>query len=294
MADQTGQADIRGVDIQKLTRTYEMEASIFKKYVNVIGTDKREIRWQSSPFGILDTTDTTGMTASRIQSSQLAMPEVIGSSWTRNTSYIKKYIVESEWISEEDIRDSQVNILADTLRDLVAAVERQVDARIWNVMTESQSVVNINTNASTAAWDAGSGQDPIEDIMEAKMNIRINSGFNPDDGGVLFLSPKDEKNLFVWLVSTKGANIPGYSSGKVEDSTIQTMLKLKVVVSNNVTADYAAVAIPDKAVDFYQFLPLTSVTKTEEGIGKKIRVWEEGEAVLVRPKCVNLISNTQA
>ena len=65
-----------------------------------------------------------------------------------------------------------MDILTTNVQDLVIAVEDQIDKRIWDILTESQSAVNINTNASTAAWDAASGQDPVEDVMEALQEIR--------------------------------------------------------------------------------------------------------------------------
>jgi hypothetical protein len=39
-------------------------------------------------------------------------------------------------------------------------------------------------------------------------------------------------------------------------------------------------------------MPITSVVVAEPGIGRKIRVWEEGEALLTDPKSVHLITDT--
>jgi hypothetical protein len=69
---------------------------------------------------------------------------------------------------------------------------------------------------------------------------------------------------------------------------------LKVVVSTNVTADYACVVIPEKAATWYSFGDLTTEIINEPLIGRKIRVAQWGECTLDRPKCVNLITNTQA
>lgn len=293
MADTSGQADIRGIDVDKAVKAYEDEMLVFKPLVTVTPTSAREIRWYQKTAGYLDSTDTTGITASQIyNTSDKSLPVAVEQSWTRNTSYVKKFFVESPLISQEDIKDSDVDVLMANIRDLTTAVAYQVDNRIWNVMTESQSAVNINSNASTAAWDAASGQDPIEDIAEAKQNIRTNA-YADADNAVLFLSPKDEKSLIVWLISTKGASLPNWSSEMAKSGMLQSVLGLRVVVSNNVTADYACVAVPDKAVVYKQFMPITARTIEDVGIGTKIRVWEEGEALLVRPKYVNLITNTQ-
>ena len=298
MADTSGQADIRGINYAKLAIAYQEEARVFRNLCKVVPTSNREIRWYRKTAGILDSTDTTGMTASRIANAAPgALPEVVEQSWTRYTSYIRKYFVASPYISIEDIKDNEVNIMQTNLRDLIIAVEYQIDYRIYNVMTEGQSVVNINTNASTAAWDTASytNVNIIEDIMEGLQNIRVNSGFEPTKYGVkLLLSPKDHRSMMNWLIDGKGSSIPQFASQKLESGVVMEILGCGVIVSNNVVADSATLVLPGLAVEWHSFLPLQTAIVTEEGVGKQIRVWEEGEAILVRPKCVNLITNTQA
>lgn len=294
MADQQGQADIRGIDIQKLAVAYENEVSIFKKLVRNAGTQAREIRWYQKTAGVLGTPTTTAITASQIANTDFgSRPAVASQSWTRQTSYVRKYFVESPFIPEEDIKDSDVDVLAGNLRDLVEAVEYQIDQRIWNVLTENQSPSTINYNASTAAWDAGSGQDPIKDIMKAIQDIRTNT-HRDLTSGYLFLSPKDHTSLLVWLIGTKGSSIPQFSSARLGDGAVMEILGLRVIVNTNVTADYALVADPSAAAVWKSFVGITTAVITEEGIGRKIRVWEEGEAILERPKYCSLITNTQA
>ena len=296
MAETSGMAEIRGVDVNKIAIAYQEEARIFRKYCSTSNTSAREIRWYNKTSGILDSTDTTGITASQIANRGFgSRPVVVEQSWTRNTSYVRKYFVESPTISNEDIKDSDIDIFAQNIQDLVIAVENQIDQRIWSVMTEGQSVVNINTNATAAAWNTGSytGVNIVEDLMEAKQNIRVNSGFSPE-GAILFLSPTDHRSMMNWLIDSKGSSIPSFASQRIADGVVMEILGLRVVVSNNVTADYAAVVLPEKAVTWKTFMPLQTAVIIEPLIGKKIRISEEGEAILVRPKCVNLITNTQA
>lgn len=287
MADTSGQQDIRGIDIDKAAKGFADEMLVFKRLVSVVSTSAREIRWYQKTSGFLTATSPAAVA----NVGELSLPTVLEQSWTRQTSYVRKYMVESPMISDEDIKDSDIDILMTNIRDLVRAVQYQVDSRIWDVMTESQSPSDINFNASTAAWDAASGQDPIEDILEAKQNIR-EDGYNPE-GAVLFLSAKDQKSLMTWLISSKGNYVPQWSSSKLSDGTVQEILGLRVVVSENVTADYACVAIADRAVTWKTFVNTSAATIQEVGIGQKIRVWEEGEALLTDPKAVNLITNTQ-
>lgn len=293
MADTSAMADIRGIDIDKLAKGFADEESIFKRVCIVVPTKARELRWYQKTSGFLDSSDTTDITASQIANTDFkARPVVVEQSWTRNTSYVRKYIVESPLISDEDIKDSDIDILATNVRDLVRAVANQVDARIYDVMTESQTPVNINSTASTAAWDAASGQDPIKDLMVAKRKIR-SQGYNPE-GAVLLLNPTDHQSLITWLISTKGASIPSFASARVQDGVVMELLGLKVMVSQNVVSDSCAVVVPQRACSWKSFVTLTAGTIKDLGLGQKIRAWEEGEAILTDPKAVHLTTNTLA
>lgn len=294
MADTSGEADIRGIDIDKLAKGYADEDIVFKRFCTITPTSAREIRWYKKTSGILDSTDTTGITASQLSNvAELALPDVVEQSWTRQTSYVRKYFVESPWLSEEDIKDSDIQVLQTNVRDLTRAIAYQIDQRIWDVATESQSPTNINSLTTSGAWNTvgGGGVDIVFDIMDAKRRIRVD-GYNPELGQ-LWLSPKDHQSILVYLISYKGASVPAWSSAKVESGVVMNLLGLGVVVSNNVTASYAAVIIPKRAVTWKTFTPLTAGTKTDMAIGTKIRVWERGEALLTDPKAVCLIKDTQ-
>lgn len=297
MADTAGQADIRGINIDRLAKGFADEAIIFKQLCTVAPTSAREVRWYQKTAGFLDSTDTTGITASQIAGvPHGAQPVVVGQTWTRNTSYVKKFFVESEWMSEEDIKDNDVDILGTTVRDLVRAVGHQVDLEIWNTITENQSAVNINTTTTTSVggdqWDAASyAGDPIADIADAMRQIRDNS-YDPM-GGSLLLSPKDYQSLLAWLISGKGSSIPSFASQKVQSGVVMELLGLRVRVNTQVTADYAAVVVDKRACTWKSFMGISSTVITDPGIGRKIRVWETGVALLTDPKAVTLIIDTQ-
>jgi hypothetical protein len=235
--------------------------------------------------------DTTAILASSIANVAFgARPVVVEQSWTRNTSYIKKFFVESPTISMEDIKDCDIDILAANVRDLVRAVENQVDIRIYNVLCESvgslPDPVNINSVTSTH-WLSGS---PIYDIMNAKQQIRSNS-YNPE-GAILYINPIEHKNLLTYLISTKGSSIPSFSSQKIETGVVMELLGCRVVVSQNATTNYALMFVPQRAATWKSFTPITARNIEEVGIGTKIRVWEEGEAILTDPKAVCLLSGS--
>jgi hypothetical protein len=288
MADKAGQADIRGINIDTITKEYLNEALILKTLVTTTSTSAREIRWYQKTSGYLTATSPTAIGPV----AEGARPFVLESSWTRQTSYVKKYFLESPWITMEDESDSDVKVFMDNSKDIAEAIANKIDSDIWDVVSESRTVVNINSVTSTAAWDAASGQDPWEDICEAKQKIREETKRKLREG-VLLVSAKGEKDLLVWLVSTKGASIPNFSSSLVGNGSLMTLGDLRVVVSENVTADYALVGDLSQACEYKEFMPLTTRIIVEEGIGKKIRSWTHGVAILTKPKFVALISNTE-
>jgi len=288
MADTSGEADIRGISIDKLAKGFADEANIFKRFVTVSKTSAREIRWYQKTAGFLDSTDTTGITASQIQSVGFkALPNVIEQSWTRNTSYIRKYFVESPTISIEDIKDADIDILATNVRDIVRAVARQVDKRIYDVLTDNVSGTAFDGSSVTSAaatadgWDDAVTGDPIKDIMAGITSIRNNS--YDTTNLVMILHPDDHSALLQYLISVKGSSIPNFSSEKVKTGVVMEILGVQIVVSSNATTDYAVMFVPQRAVTWKQFMPITSVVIDDAGIGKKIRCWEQGEALLTDP-----------
>lgn len=290
MADTSAMAEIRGIDIDKLAKGFAEEESILKRFVTNTPTSAREIRWYQKTAGFLDSTDTTGITASQIANvAAKARPVVVEPSWTRQTSYVRKYFVESPFLSDEDIKDSDVDILAACVRDLVRAVQNQVDIRIYNVLTENAAPSTINyAQAIYNGWQSSSSGSPIYDILYGKQQIRTYS-YNPE-GAVLYIHPQEHRNMLNWLISTKGSSIPAFSSQRVQDGVVMEMLGCNVVVSQNATAGIALLFVPQRAATWKSFTPVTARNVEEVGIGTKIRVWEEGECLLTDPRAVHFIS----
>jgi hypothetical protein len=286
MADTSGMAEIRSLDLDKLAKGFAEEQNVFKKFCNVTNTSAREIRWYSKTTGFLDSEDTTAITTSQIANTSFrSRPVVVEQSWTRTTSYVRKYFVESPLISQEDINDCDIDILATNVRDLTRAVERQVDARIYTVITTGTGV---QTGAATAAWDLPATCDPIKDILTMKQAIRT-YGYDPE-GGILALNPVVHKDLLTWLINVKGSSIPNFSSQKVESGVVMEILGCKVVVSQNATDSQAVLFIANESATWKAFMPITATVIDDPGIGKKIRVWEEGECLCVNPKSVYLLT----
>jgi hypothetical protein len=286
MVDTSAEADIRGINIDTLAKGFADELNIFKKFINVTSTKSRELRWYAKTTGFLDTSDSGAVTASGIANTSFkARPFVVEQSWTRNTSYIRKYFVESPWISDEDIKDNDVDILGTNIKDLVRAVERQVDARIYNQLT---TATGVQTSVSVAdGWDDTVTGDPIADILTAKAGIR-SYGYNPE-GSTLAITSLEHRQLLQWLVNVKGSSIPSFASKSLESGVVMEILGCNVVVSENATANQCLIFTRDAAT-WKSFMPITAVKIEEKLIGTKIRVAEEGEIIVHDPKACYLLT----
>lgn len=302
MADASGQAEIRGIDIDKLAKGFaEQEPNVLKKYIGNSKTKAREIRWYQKTSGFLDTTDTTGMTGSRMISvPEGARPEVIEQSWTRTTSYVKKFMVESPLISIEDIKDSDIDILAGNVRDLTRAVQRKVGLRIFQILTNAAAATpttpltgttTVQTTAAVAdGWNDAVTGNPIKDILVGKRKLRV-EGYNPE-GSMLGMNSIEHEYLLDYLINVKGSSIPAFASQKVKDGVVMEILGCNVLVDEIFTTDWVYQWVPNRAATWKSFLPITAVRIEEPLVGTKFRVAEEGECILHDPNAVHIISDT--
>ena len=136
MADTSGEADIRGIDIDKLAKGFGvLFPNVLKQHISQAKTKARELRFFLKTAGFLDTL-TTDDTATSLMTNvaEGARPFVTEQSWTRDTSYVKKFMVESPMISLEDIKDNDVDVLSTNVRDLTIAVQRKIGLRIFQIL----------------------------------------------------------------------------------------------------------------------------------------------------------------
>lgn len=293
-ADTSGQADIRDLFISRLLKGFSDEVLTFKGLVTVTPTSAREIRWVQKTAGFLSGVTTTGMTTNiGANMSQLSQPSVVRQTFTRNTSYVREFFHETPLISEQDIKDNMVGLLAVHLRDLVRKVAYDINTHIYDYLSSSGTGArgNILSGNATVMWDSASGVKITTDIERGIEAIR-EQNYEPTH---LFLSPHDYASLFIELVETRGSGVPGFSSQKIVNGVIQEVLGLQVVVSNSVTlglSGNALVSNPAQAVTYYEFTGLNSATIEEPMIGVKIRAKAEGIATLTDVNASYLIKLT--
>jgi hypothetical protein len=190
MADTAAQAEIRGIDINKLVEGFANVDIILKNYVRVVKTTAREMRWYQKTAGYLTSPTTDGVTTDMIETASKAMPVVIENSYTRNTSYVKKFFASSPLLSIEDLNDADPDIWGDIIQDAARAVNKKVDSRILTVLDAS----GCQTGAATGnGWNVDADADPILDFMTAIEAIE-SYGYSTGDL-VAYMNPAEKK----WL-----------------------------------------------------------------------------------------------
>lgn len=289
MADTRGMQDLFGQSVDKLAKGFGQQVYNFIEECTVVKMTGDSRRWFQKTSGTLTVTAPSAIA----NVSPGSKPTTLEQSWTRNTSYKKKYFVEG-FLDVEDINDSEIDILAPTVRDLTEAIVKARDSDIWDVMSDSQTGSNINTFATTAQggdqWDAANfAANPIKDLLHAKKLIADN-GYNPE-GATLLLDTLGYESLVNWLISGKGSSVPQFASEKIKTGVVMQILGLNVKVSLNVTTDYALVIVPKRAVTYAEGDAITADTTVDPGIGRNIRVWCSGISYRTDPNAICLISD---
>jgi len=273
---QTGQANIRGIDIQKVATGYADEENIFKQFLTVTPTSAREIRWYQKTAGFLDSSDTSGITASMIaNTAEGSQPVVIQPNWTRMTSYIREYFAESPFISDEDINDSDPDVYTTIVRDTVRGVENQIDIRIYSQMSGSFA---LSGNAAGTGWGDATNGNPIQDLLSGSRLIRTQR--YDTSNLVVFMHPNQTQTLLTYLITTKGSSIPNFSSDLVKSGVLLRLLNFRLVESANCDDKTIVMFVPQRAATWKTFLGIQTAVIDNPLIGKKIRCKEEGEILV--------------
>lgn len=288
MADKIEQAEIRGLQIDKAIKGIAEIVYSFKDDLEVSTMTGDSLRWYQETFG--DLTATSPMRVANIAA--LTTFTTLEKDWTRNTSYSRKYGATDK-ISDEDLRTADIDVLTRTLRALTRAVMKQTDTRIFNVVTNSlagvtAAVTDVNLITTSGSWQ-NSASNPIKDLLNAQKYIYLSGGYDATNP-VVWLHPTDHVNLKSFIINTKGSSIPAFSSSEVTKGTTMQLLGMSFKVSPNATSGKPIMIIPKLCASWKTAKGLTSAVVVDEGIGKEIRVWEDGEAILTAPKAVCVIS----
>ena len=300
MADIAGEADIRGIDIDKLAKGFaDLEPNVIKSFLLNSKTKAREMRFYIKTSGFIDTATTDDTAGSLISNTSGGRPFVAEQSWTRDTKYVKEFFVESPMLSTSDLKDNDVDLLTTTIRDLVRSVQRKVGLRMFEILfnclaaTPTQpltGVVTVQHTSSVDAWQTVATANPILDILNGQMKMR-QKGYDAGRA-VIAMNSIEHKFLISYLINVKGSSIPSFSTEKLRSGVVMEILGNNVIVDEIFTTDWVYQWVPNRAATWRTFTPITSAKIVEPLIGTKIRVKEEGELLLHDPNAVHVIEST--
>ena len=174
MADSVEMQDIRGLDIDKAVKGFGLIDYTFKNECTVSGTSADHIRWYQETSADLTTT----APSKNANISPLSKFPFIEPTWTRQTSYVRKYANEA-FISMENMKSSDIDVVTRTLFRLTRAVQKQVDTRIYNTWLNDANIQSFNViNVGGSPWDTTSAAF-VKDIAHAKKLLN-DEGYNAE------------------------------------------------------------------------------------------------------------------
>lgn len=300
MVDTASQAEIRGIDINKTAIVFGEEESILINFVARAPSTAREMRYYQKTAGFLDSIASAGATEalSQIQTTQGTVPVKVKQTWLRVAANIKIFKAESEMITVEDIKDNDVDIFNTHLKDIVRGVVNQRDIRIYSVFIEAAAATPTTPNPTTVlttastqdGWNDLVTGNPIFDLMQGNQKIRAQG--NKTESIIAYMNPTEHLHLMNYIITVKGSSIPAMSSDLAKSGVLMEVVGNRIVVSQNATTDSVLQFIPNSAVVYREFMPLTTVVIDEPLIGKTIRCATEGEAYIQDPNKIHIITDT--
>ena len=286
MADQVGMADIRGENISRAVKGFALMEYKLKQVL----LEQSSSKWTETYYKETSTELTAGGETFNVKgvARGAAFPHV-DPSWTETQGRHVKFAAEGLVFLEDKITDA-IDVQARTILRVARAIANAVDSYIY---TELSGASGINTAAAVANWDDTTiaDRDPIRDILTGIQYLQEDN-YDALQNGYLLLSPLDYTNL---MMNSKVINNPSFKTADVvSNGVVGQICGLKIIVSNNVTADEAMIIVGQRAATWKSAVPLTSAVIEDQGINYKIRSWEIGQIQVTDPEAIHVITNTQA
>lgn len=284
MADTAGELDIRGINVDSAVKGFSAEKFKLKQVCTVVRSNSwREDYYQETSDAL------TGGTQEDISGvPRLAEFPYLNPSWTLASTYHKKH-AGSTWVSHEDELSDAFNVVTRASFKVAEAIAYSVDRAIYAAITGD---ANVNTAAATDTWNSATvaNRDPIRDILTGIQYMGVDN-YDGLENGYLLLSYLDNTNI---LMNSKVINNPSFKTADVvSNGVVGQVCGLKMIVSNAVDADEAAIVIGQLAVTYKELDSLKVAITDHPGIKKVISAWEIGVVQIVHPEAIHIITNTQ-
>lgn len=289
MAVSVGQTDIRAENVSKAVDGFALLSYRFKGLCKI---DKSSA-WKESYFQET-AADLTGGSGSAVK----GIPRLANFPYGEVT-HTKKSAINLKHgmdglVSWEDFAMNDIDSMSRTLLRIARAVTKSVDDEIWDVISESQtpSLINSVTIAAGNEWDSLTlgNQNPIQNILDCQKEIATDN-YDAYTNAFLLLSPKDYANLMGNASVRNAAEF--FTADVTRNGRVGKLAGATLIVSNNVTADYALYIIGKEACTWKTVSALKTDVKVNAGISLRVRSWEVGVPQLKNPEACCLLINTQ-
>lgn len=285
MADSTGMADLRKENVSRVVTGFALQEYRLKQLCMVQSSSAWKETYQKETAA-----DLTGGTDSAVKGiPRLANFPYGEPTWTEASSRLVKHGMDG-YVSWEDAKTNEIDVIARTLLRIARAVAKSVDEDIYSAFTTD----NGNTVATGAAWDATviADRDPIQDILNGIKLIQIDNYDALGGNGYLLVNPTD----YAALLGNANVRNAGqfYTDNVTRNGRVGKLLGLNVIVSNSVDADEAAIVIAKEACTWKEAAPLRVTSTEDAGVKWTIRAWTVGVAQVKNPDAICIITNTAA
>lgn len=270
--------------IEANLKGFALKSYVLKKLLAVVGANGG---WKHTYYSE-DPTELAAKGTRNIKGiARLADFPVAEVKFEEKTSIMEKYGLKA-FVSWEDAISDNVPVIARTLLRLGQAVVASTDGAIY---TDLVADADINTENTTAAWDAANGQNPVKDILACKRKITDNN--YSAEGITLVVNQYDFDMLVLWLMSL-GTNAPKIAEKMVEGGKVYELAGVgDIMISDTIAADKALLIKKGEAANWRELAPLQVFLKADEGVKYEIRAYEFGKTEVVNPKQIVLLSNTR-
>ena len=286
MADTMGAADIRGYNVSPLIQGYVAERYKMKQICSIIPSSSwREDYYQEGSDTL------TGGTGANVQGvPRGAEFPYLEPNWTLQQSHHVKHAGTS-FVFYEDSLANAFDIVRRTVMRVGDAITYSVDRAIYSAITSDG---NVNTAAAAATWDNATvaDRDPVGDILRGIEELMIDNYDMVTERGYLLLSPTDYAHL---MMNSKVINNPSFKTADVvSNGVVGQIAGLKIIVSNAVDADEAAIVVGQLAVNYLVLDSLKTALTYHAGKKTQVDAWEIGMVQIVHPEAIHIITNTQS
>jgi hypothetical protein len=293
MVDQFSEADNRAQKWDKDIKGFAKKRYVMKELVQNLTTNA----WTNSFYQKTAASLTAGTGSSIKGIARGADFPAVARGTTLVNGVIEQYGAEGV-IYWQDILTSNISIQSETILDVTDAIVNDVDGEIYDVLTENDTPVNINTVAIAVGseWDSPTkaNRDPVQNLLDCVREITIDRYPILTSGlGFLIVNETDYANL---MGNSKVINHPTFklAQGIIKNGNLAMLAGLKIKVSPVVTADKALIVMAKKVGNWKQAAPLQTETIKDPFKKYTIRATEIGLTELTNPEASCLLTNTRA